>query len=153
MPRRPGQRRGAHAAPPQHAPCLPAPGPAQVVPADAPFITIPRAREVGQSHLSAVASTAAACVAALRVVAATRPGLLLVNGPGTCLPVVLAAVLLRLLCVVSTRVVYVESVCRVTRLSATGRILYACRLADAVHVQWPALAAAYPRTKYVGLLL
>lgn len=67
----------------------------------------------------------------------SRPDLLLVNGPGTCLPVCLSALALRFFGLLDTRVVFVESVCRVTSLSLTGRMLY--YLADQVQVQWPEL--------------
>jgi len=41
------------------------------------------------------------------------------------------------------RVVFVESFCRVTQLSATGRLLY--YVADEFVVHWPGLARKYPR--------
>jgi len=125
------------------------------VPAGAPpFLRLPRAREVGQSYASAVLSTLLAFLAALRLVLAQQPRLLLVNGPGTCLPVCAAAVLLRLLGLLprASRVLFVESACRVETLSATGRACYALGLADAVLVQWPRLRERYPRAEYVGLL-
>jgi beta-1,4-N-acetylglucosaminyltransferase len=51
------------------------------------------------------------------------------------------------------RVVYVESIARVTRLSLSARILYHLRIADAVFVQWEELASAYPRTRFAGRLM
>ena len=58
---------------------------------------------------------------------------------GTCVPLCLWAVALRLLRPVTSPpvVVYVESVCRVERLSVSGRILY--WLADVFMVQWKTL--------------
>jgi hypothetical protein len=47
---------------------------------------------------SQVWTTLLACCHALDVVASTRPKLVLVNGPGTCLPLCLAAVALETLC-------------------------------------------------------
>jgi hypothetical protein len=111
----------------------------QVIPADAPILRIPRSREVGQSYVTALWSTARALAATARLVAAVRPDVVLVNGPGTCLPVCIAAVGLSLLGVAEPRVVFVESVCRVGSLSLTGRLLYALRLADQVQVQWRSL--------------
>lgn len=58
-------------------------------------LTIPRSREVGQSYITSVWTTLVALAAAFRVVWAARPDLLLVNGPGTCLPLVAAAVFCR----------------------------------------------------------
>ncbi len=114
---------------------------------------IPRAREVGQSYLTAVKGTLLGFVHALRVVHREQPGIVLVNGPGTCMPVCAAAVLLRAVGLVpgSLRVVFVESACRVATLSLSGRMAYSLGLADVVAVQWPQLQALYPRTKYVGL--
>lgn len=90
--------------------------------------------------------------AALWAVLKHRPELLLCNGPGTCVPVCAAALALRILGVTSTRIVYVESVARVRKLSLSGRILYDGRIADAMFVQWPELQKQYPRTKYEGRL-
>ena len=54
--------------------------------------------------------------------------------------VAVAAVILRFLCLVSTKIVFVESVCRVESLSLTGKILLHARIADDIHVQWKQLA-------------
>jgi beta-1,4-N-acetylglucosaminyltransferase len=49
------------------------------------------------------------------------------------------------------RIIYVESLARVTALSLSGRmVLY---LADRVLVQWPGLKRKYPRTEYLGILV
>jgi beta-1,4-N-acetylglucosaminyltransferase len=69
---------------------------------------------------------------------------------GTCVPLCAAAMLLRFLGVGSTRIVFVESVCRVTSLSVTGLLLYP--VADRFLVQWPQLQQRWPRTEHVGLL-
>ena len=124
---------------------LPAGGGARV-------LRIPRAREVGQGALGAAWGTARGTLASFAVVLAEQPRLLLVNGPGTCLPVCAAAVLLRAVGALpaDTVVVFVESVCRVTSLSLSGR-LARWGLADVVAVQWPQLAAAFPGTLFVGL--
>jgi beta-1,4-N-acetylglucosaminyltransferase len=58
-------------------------------------LTIPRSREVGQSYLTSVWTTLVALTASMRLVWAAKPDLLLVNGPGTCLPLVAAAVACR----------------------------------------------------------
>jgi beta-1,4-N-acetylglucosaminyltransferase len=126
-----------------------------VVPPSAPFLTIPRSREVGQSYVTALFTTLYAVWACFALVLRVKPDLILVNGPGTCLPVCLAGRVLRLLCLLphTSRTVFVESVCRVRTLSMTGKLLYRLRLADQVQVQWPELRALYPRAEYVGVLL
>lgn len=56
---------------------------------------IPRSREVGQSYVSSVGTTLRALATATLVVLRRRPQLLLVNGPGTCIPICMAALLFR----------------------------------------------------------
>lgn len=117
-------------------------------------IALPRAREVGQSYLTSVFTTLRALWAAVALAFSQRPDLLLVNGPGTCLPVVIATKVAALggfgLC--RGRVCYVESIARTRSLSLTGRILYHLRLADLFFVQWPSLAERFPRATCAGRL-
>jgi beta-1,4-N-acetylglucosaminyltransferase len=119
--------------------------------------THPRSREVGQSYASSIFTTLNATAhAVLFFVTATfftseKPDVVLVNGPGTCLPICAAAFASRVLFFRKGPViVYVESVCRVTSLSLTGKILYHSRMADVVFVQWPELVAKYHRAMYAG---
>ena len=111
---------------------------------------IPRAREVGQSYITSMFTTINAILSSLPGVLRTRPDLLLCNGPGTCIPVVLWAYLLKFLLLSHVTVVYVESICRVEKLSLSGLILYYSFMADHILVQWPALQKQYPRTRYIG---
>ena len=100
--------------------------------------SVPRSREVAQSYASSVVTTAYASVHALVHVARFQPDLVLVNGPGTCLPYALAAIGLRTLGLLpGVRVVYVESIARVHSLSLTGKLLRP--FVDQFHVQWPQL--------------
>lgn len=123
------------------------------------FHSIPRSREVGQSWASTVISTLRASLAAAALVLRLRPELLVVNGPGTCVPVSVATlVLLRILglgCAArgEPRIVFVESFCRVHTLSMTGKLLYHLRIADRVVVHWEGLARQFPRAEFLGQLL
>ena len=110
--------------------------------ATARWAEIPRAREVGQSFGSSVPSTLRALFACVRLIWTASPDLVLVNGPGTCVPV---AVLARLF---GSRVIFAESWCRVSTLSLTGRIMY--WVAHRFVVHWPELARRYPRAEYLG---
>ena len=110
--------------------------------ATARWAEIPRAREVGQSFGSSVPSTLHALWACVHLIWTASPDLVLVNGPGTCVPV---AVLARL---AGARVVFVESWCRVESLSLTGRIMY--WVAHRFVVHWPELVRRYPRAEYLG---
>jgi len=114
---------------------------------------IARAREVGQPALAAAWGTLRGFVHALLVVHAEQPRLLLVNGPGTCIPVCAAAVLLRALGLAprDLTIVFVESVCRVDSLSVSGQAAYWLGLSDIVAVQWRQLQERYRGTQYVGL--
>lgn len=109
----------------------------QVLREDEVVWRIPRSREVGQSYLAALLPTARAFAASASLLLAAQPDLLLCNGPGTCLPLCATAAALRCVGLLRTRIVFVESVCRVTTLSLTGRLLYP--FVDQVQVQWPAL--------------
>ena len=94
-----------------------------------------------------------AILAAFALVLRERPRVILCNGPGTCLPVCVAAFVAKCLPEAVGRapvVVYVESVARVESLSLTGKLLYHLRLADEVFVQWETLAGRYPRAKLAG---
>ena len=76
---------------------------------------IPRSREVGQSYLTSVATTLYSFFHAFWIVLKIRPGLLLCNGPGTCLPIALVTLCFRVLGICEGKIVFVESFCRVTR--------------------------------------
>ena len=119
------------------------------------LIRTPRSREVGQNYVTAAFTTARATIHAFGVVWREAPDVVLTNGPGTCLPICLAAFALRVLGArgVAPLVVYAESVCRVRKLSLTGEILYRLRIADALLVQWEGLVAKYPRAKYAGRVM
>ena len=104
------------------------------------------------SWTSTVASTARACLYCLILVFRTQPELVLINGPGTCLPVLWSHFFWRAVGVLPlrSRAVFVETVARVKKPSLTGRL--ARPLVDLYFVQWEDLlggAAIHTR----GLLL
>ncbi|KAF4313697.1 Oligosaccharide biosynthesis protein [Botryosphaeria dothidea] len=105
---------------------------------------VPRARRIHQSLLTTPLSALKcllACVSVLRE--PTPPDLILTNGPGTAVIVILTALLLRFVDVGDgkgtsrIRTVYVESWARVRRLSLSGRLLL--RVVDRFVVQWEGL--------------
>ena len=79
------------------------------------ILKIPRSREVGQSYISSIWTTLWSFLFAIRIVLGVRPNLLLCNGPGTCLPIAVVTLILRILGLCEGRIVFVESFCRVTR--------------------------------------
>nr|ACO11198.1 UDP-N-acetylglucosamine transferase subunit ALG14 homolog [Caligus rogercresseyi] len=110
---------------------------------------IPRSRSVAQSYASSVLSTLVAFKASFRLLLRVRPELLLVNGPGTCLPLCLVGWIYKKIGFLSprTKIVFVESVCRIETLSLTGRLLRP--FVDVLLVQWPELAQKFPGTTYI----
>jgi beta-1,4-N-acetylglucosaminyltransferase len=79
-----------------------------------------------------------------------RPELIVCNGPGTCIPICVIAFMMRVLYITDTKIVFVESICRVKTLSLSGKILLL--FADIVLVQWPKLKEIYRRTTFIGRL-
>jgi beta-1,4-N-acetylglucosaminyltransferase len=112
---------------------------------------VPRAREVGQSYFTSVFTTLLAFWHSWKVYRKTKPDAILTNGPGTCVPVILACFLGKVFGYNSAcKVMYVESVARTRRMSLSGRLCYGLRLADVVFVMWPELKEKYPRSRYCG---
>ena len=111
---------------------------------------IPRAREVGQNWFTSLFYTIYAFMKILPLVLNLQPQLLLVNGPGTCVPVVLATWLFSLLRFIQprTKIVFVESICRVKSLSLSARLIW--YFVDSVIVQWPELALKHKGSEYIG---
>lgn len=118
--------------------------------ADAHFVTLPRAREVGESWLSSVYSSLRTLLAALALVWRTKPDVVLTNGPGTSAIVAAIAFTFRALLPrrASSRVIYVESFARVESLSLSGKLVYA--FADRFLVQWQQLRERWPLAEYYG---
>ncbi|NXA09884.1 ALG14 transferase, partial [Sapayoa aenigma] len=112
---------------------------------------IPRSREVRQPWLSSVLTTLYSMLYSLPLTYRLKPDLILCNGPGTCVPVCMSAVLLGLLGIKRAIIVYVESICRVKTLSLSGRILY--YFTDYFIVQWPDLKEKYPKSVYLGRIV
>jgi len=110
---------------------------------------IPRSREVGQSYWSSILTTAYSFFFAFWLVGfKVQPDLVLVNGPGTCLPIAACAFFFRVVgWNIKTKIVFVESFCRVTSLSLTGKLLYP--IADLFAVCWDKLHMKYPLTYLV----
>jgi len=116
---------------------------------------INRSRQVGQSYVTSVFTTLLAIFNSIPLVFNLKPKILLLNGPGTCVPIAfILFVLSRVLCLLPrARIIFVESICRVKSLSLTGKIFYHLRLTDDFIVQWPELKEKYQRAVYLGRLV
>ncbi|XP_067290883.1 UDP-N-acetylglucosamine transferase subunit ALG14 homolog isoform X2 [Pseudorasbora parva] len=112
---------------------------------------IPRSREVRQSWSSSVLSSLSALMSSVPLVFRLHPDMVLCNGPGTCVPLCAAGLLLGVLGLKRVLIVYVESICRVETLSLSGKILY--YLSDYFFVQWAPLKDKYPKAVYLGRLV
>ena len=112
---------------------------------------IPRARNVLQSYVTAIASTLIAIFYSFPITFTCLPDLLLCNGPGTCIPLCFWCFVLKFFWIKDISIVYVESICRVKTLSLSALILYF--IADHILVQWPQLQKAFPRTEYIGRVI
>merc|ERR1712146_388015 len=112
---------------------------------------IPRSRDVGQAWSSSAVSFVKALLYCLGLVWRLRPQVVLVNGPGTCVPVAYAALLFELLVGRKVVLIFIESFCRTRSLSFTGKLLYP--FCDAFVVQWERLAQKYYKAQYCGVLL
>lgn len=128
----------------------------QTAPGTPVYVTLPRARRVGEGMVSSAGSTAVSLLAALRLVwrlarAGRLPDTFLTNGPGTSV-VIAYALWAGLLMGGSTRIVYVELLARVNRLSLLGMLVLP--IATRFLVQWPQLQQRYRgRVEYRGMLV
>ena len=113
---------------------------------------IPRARQVGQGWIWAFLFTVIAIFKCFPVVFRCKPDVVLVNGPGTCVPVVIVARILSFvkLCP-KPKIIFVESICRVKTLSMSAKLLW--YLVDDIVVQWEELMHANQGVKYIGKFL
>ncbi|KAG8345220.1 putative glycosyltransferase family 28 protein [Trypanosoma vivax] len=102
---------------------------------------IPRAREVGQSYFFSIFSSLRALWSCMFLIAQEKPDVILANGPGVCVPVVLAAFLLAMF--TPSRfyrrpaIGFIETYSSVTHLSVTGKLL--APFSDVFIVQWRVL--------------
>lgn len=113
--------------------------------------TLPRSRKLHQSYLSSIFTSLKALAFALPLVVYAKPDVLIVNGPGTCIPVCIAAYIIKFVCFRNIKIIYVESICRVTSLSLSGHLLY--YFVDSFVVQWPELVQRFSMTKFIGKIM
>jgi len=130
------------------------------------IVTVPRARKIHQSLLTTPISATRCLAACLWVLGSPStskgktaglgyPDLVITNGPGTAVCVVVACLLLRFFAISGTdgkmRTVYVESWARVKGLSLSGKILL--RAVDRFLVQWEGLKGSGGRAEFIGVLV
>ena len=80
--------------------------------------------------------------------------MILTNGPGTCVMIIIASRILSFLRITGrARVIFIESFARVKKLSLSGKILLRFNLTDRFLVMWQELADAYKGVEYVGIVV
>ncbi|KAI8805245.1 oligosaccharide biosynthesis protein Alg14-like protein [Cladochytrium replicatum] len=119
------------------------------------ILRVPRSREVGQSWVSTVITTVLAFFRIMAMMTAL-PDMIICNGPGTCIPVIYAAFLLRVFGIKHIKVIFVETYARVRKLSLSGILAYP--FVDRFLVQWEYLASPttypwMPQIEYLGRLV
>ncbi len=116
----------------------------------ASWLRVFRNREVKQSWFTTIFTSIWSLIQAFIVIFRYKPQLLICNGPGTCLSLCYSAFLLNVIGWTETRIVFVESFCRVKSLSLTGKLLLP--IANKFIVQWPELHNVSPKAKFIGTL-
>ncbi|PVG03409.1 oligosaccharide biosynthesis protein Alg14 like protein [Serendipita vermifera] len=130
----------------------------QSFPSSYSIAVIPRARRVLQPLWTVPITTIICLLVCFREITLKAllrrerfADLLLLNGPGTCVPIFVACFVNRILGLHSPRVIYVESFTRVNRLSLSGRLLRP--VVDCFVVQWPNLLSGGGSGYYEGWLI
>lgn len=117
------------------------------------YLVLHRARTVGESIILSVFSTIRSLISTIKSLYDLQqfPSILLLNGPGTSVPLAYIIFLLKFLGLCKTKIIYIESLARVEQLSVSGLLILP--IADRFIVQWKKLALKYKRAEYYGILI
>lgn len=117
------------------------------------YLVLHRARTVGESIILSVFSTVRSLISTIKHLYELPqfPSILLLNGPGTSVPLAYIIFLLKFLGLCKTRIIYIESLARVKQLSVSGLLILP--ITDRFIVQWKQLAVKYKRAEYYGILI
>ncbi|CCH41904.1 UDP-N-acetylglucosamine transferase subunit [Wickerhamomyces ciferrii] len=116
-------------------------------------LELPRARKVGEGFVSSIISTVKSILftfiqfSKLKI----KPDVLIVNGPGTSVPICYYFFLLKFLGIGKTKIIYIESLARVNDLSLSGKLCYL--ISDRFIVQWNKLQKRYPNSECYGIMV
>uniref|UniRef100_A0A7S3NB93 UDP-N-acetylglucosamine transferase subunit ALG14 n=1 Tax=Euplotes harpa TaxID=151035 RepID=A0A7S3NB93_9SPIT len=110
------------------------------------YAVIFRSRRVHQSYFTSIFTTIIAMFSSLKLFLRTWPDIIISNGPGTALPLLyIGAWFSRALqWKPKIKLLYIESICRISSLSLTGKLMYF--VADRLYVHWKDLAVKYSKT-------
>lgn len=117
------------------------------------YLMVPRARNINEGLLLSIKSTLISFISiSLAIIRLpVLPSILLLNGPGTSVPLAYFIFILKFLGLCKTRIVFIESLARVNSLSLSGVLLLP--ISDRFIVQWPYLSQKYKRAEYYGILV
>lgn len=117
------------------------------------LIELPRARKVGEGLMSSIKSTIKTILSLVCNFSTMKifPDVLIVNGPGTSVPICYWFFLVRLFGIHNTKILYIESLARVNDLSLSGKLCYL--ISDRFIVQWRSLVSRYPNSECYGILV
>lgn len=119
----------------------------------AEYIVLHRARRVGESLVTSVINISRSFISTTKSLYSLPqfPSVLLLNGPGTSVPLAYMIFVMKFLGVCRTRIIYIESLARVKQLSLSGMLILP--IADRFIVQWEQLYWRYKRAEYHGILI
>lgn len=119
----------------------------------ASYASLPRARSVGESIILSIKSTLLSFYETIRTLRALPqlPSVLLLNGPGTSVPLAYILFGMKYFGLCKTSIIYIESLARVDSLSVSGLLLLP--ISDRFIVQWEDLYLKYHRAEYYGMLI
>lgn len=117
------------------------------------FLKTRRTNEVKQSKLTSIVTTLLAAANALILILWKLLGTthLVSNGPGICVPYFYLFWVFNKLHITKTKLIFVESWCRVQSLSITGKVIN--RIVDEYLVHWENQAKLSNKTRYVGQII
>lgn len=106
---------------------------------------------MGQNYILSIPTTLYSFVISAIKLLNHKPDVLLLNGPGTCVPVAYILFFYKFLGLCKTKIIYIESLARVSKLSLSGLLLLP--ISDRFIVQWENLYHQYNRVEYYGVLI
>lgn len=117
------------------------------------YMTLTRARSVGEPLLLSMKSTLRSFYSTIVSIRQLPqlPSVLLLNGPGTSVPLAYIVFFMKYVGLCKTRIIYIESLARVNRLSLSGYLLLP--ISDRFIVQWEDLYLKYHRAEFYGVLI
>lgn len=114
------------------------------------FITIYRARNVGQSFISSIPTTIYSLLQSVFILIKYRPNMIVSNGPGVSFPLMFIGYIFRILLILAEfKILFIESYCRTKSISLCGKMIEP--FSDRFIVLWESLKSK--KREYLGKIL